>query len=146
MEFEVLSAGGVVYSEFPDGIKFLLLRHQRGHWGFPKGHREPGESTKFAAIREIREETGAMNFEVLEKLDYELRYQVFEDGKRRPKKVTLYLVRIPYPPNVVISSEHTTFRWITPEVIVNELLHDNAKPVISEALEKIKKYNKIDEN
>lgn len=139
LEFEVLSAGGVVFSIFPEDIKFLLLKHQRGHWGFPKGHRESGESTKFAALREIREETGVLNFEVLERLDYELRYQVFEDGKRRPKKVTLYLVRIPYPPNIEISSEHTNFKWVTAEEL-NEFLHDNAKPAITEALERIKKY------
>ena len=139
LDFEVLSAGGVVFSVFPENIKFLLLKHQRGHWGFPKGHRESGESTEFAALREIREETGVMNFEVLEKLDYELRYQVFEDGKRRPKKVTLYLVRIPYPPNIKISSEHTNFKWVNSEEL-KELLHDNAIPAILEAIEKIKKY------
>ena len=37
----------------------FLVRHLKGgHWGFPKGHAEKGESPKEAAERELEEETG----------------------------------------------------------------------------------------
>ena len=37
----------------------LLIRHRKGgHWSFPKGHVEAGESERQTALREVREETG----------------------------------------------------------------------------------------
>ncbi len=36
----------------------LLVQHQAGHWSFPKGHCEKGESPREAAERELFEETG----------------------------------------------------------------------------------------
>lgn len=42
--------------------RVLLVRRaknpDRGLWGFPGGRIEPGETTKAAAVRELREETG----------------------------------------------------------------------------------------
>ncbi len=35
-----------------------LVQHQAGHWAFPKGHAEQGESPKESAERELFEETG----------------------------------------------------------------------------------------
>ena len=36
----------------------LLIQHQSGHWAFPKGHPEKGESSHESAERELFEETG----------------------------------------------------------------------------------------
>jgi diadenosine hexaphosphate hydrolase (ATP-forming) len=41
----------------PDG-RTLLLQHVSGHWVFPKGHVEAGETQLQAALREIAEEAG----------------------------------------------------------------------------------------
>lgn len=53
-----VSAGGVVFRRSVQGPRFLLIRDSYGHWGFPKGHLEPGETPAEAAIRETTEETG----------------------------------------------------------------------------------------
>ena len=52
------SAGAVVVSTEPAEPRFLLVKTPGGVWGFPKGHINPGESARQAAIREIMEETG----------------------------------------------------------------------------------------
>ncbi len=36
----------------------LLIRHQAGHWAFPKGHPKEGETSLQTAERELLEETG----------------------------------------------------------------------------------------
>ena len=58
MKFEK-SCGAVVYRYSDGAIEFLSVRSKAyGHWGFPKGHVEMGESEKETAIREVLEETG----------------------------------------------------------------------------------------
>ena len=54
-------AGGVVFRARRDGsIEYLLAQAsgKRHEWVLPKGHIEPGETPRVAAVREVREETG----------------------------------------------------------------------------------------
>ena len=53
------SNGAVVFRMGRNGEReYLLIKEQKGHSGFPKGHREAGETPAENALREIREETG----------------------------------------------------------------------------------------
>ena len=47
------SCGIVVFDE----DKVLLVFHNLGHYGFPKGHVEEGETEEETAVREVKEET-----------------------------------------------------------------------------------------
>ncbi|NLZ61174.1 MAG: NUDIX domain-containing protein [Acholeplasmataceae bacterium] len=51
------SCGGVVFRSFDSIRQYLLVHMLSGHWSFPKGHMETGESEKETAMREIKEET-----------------------------------------------------------------------------------------
>ena len=55
---EERSAGGVVFRRTEEGTRLLLILDAYENWGLPKGHIEPSESPKQAALREVREETG----------------------------------------------------------------------------------------
>ena len=58
MKFEK-SCGAVVYKYIGDTKAYLTVRSNAfGHWGFPKGHIEAGESEEETAKREVLEETG----------------------------------------------------------------------------------------
>ena len=53
------SCGAVVFRINAGQVQILLIKHKHGgHWSFPKGHVEKGESETDTALREIREETG----------------------------------------------------------------------------------------
>lgn len=54
-------AGGIVFRrKGKDNVDFLLVQasKDRSQWVLPKGHIEPGEDPRMAAVREVKEETG----------------------------------------------------------------------------------------
>jgi len=53
------SCGAVVFRETPTGPEVLMIFHRLG-WGFPKGHRQAGETEALCAGREVLEETGIL--------------------------------------------------------------------------------------
>ena len=59
------SCGAVIF----DGDKVLVIQQVKGHWGFPKGHVEGGESEVETAMREIKEETN-LDVEINEEYRY----------------------------------------------------------------------------
>lgn len=65
------AAGGVVVSQ--DGHEVLLLiRPGRDEIRLPKGHIEAGEAPEAAALREVREETGYDQLEIIADLGEQL--------------------------------------------------------------------------
>lgn len=56
------SCGAIIFRNSDAGREYLLILNRKnnakGHWGFPKGHTEPGENEYITAAREIYEETG----------------------------------------------------------------------------------------
>lgn len=46
-------------------IEVLLIQDSKNRWTIPKGHIEPGETARMTAVREIGEETGLTNIELL---------------------------------------------------------------------------------
>jgi ADP-ribose pyrophosphatase YjhB (NUDIX family) len=61
------TSGGIVYrkNKKTNGLEILLIKDAKDRWTIPKGHVEPGEETGATAEREIREETGLQDMEVL---------------------------------------------------------------------------------
>lgn len=55
---EEKSCGAVVWRREAGERQYLLVRHNGGHWSFPKGHVEGDETEAETAAREILEETG----------------------------------------------------------------------------------------
>ena len=52
------SCGAIVYRKYHGNTEILLIKHiNSGHWSFPKGHVERGETEVQTAHREILEET-----------------------------------------------------------------------------------------
>ena len=61
------TAGGIVFRMTPDqrDIEILLIQDSKDRWTIPKGHIEPGETARQAAIREIGEESGIKDVDAL---------------------------------------------------------------------------------
>lgn len=88
---ELVSAGGVVFTDKGGDIRLLMILDRFGYWTLPKGKVEAGETAEEAALREIREETGISGriLKCLGETDY---VYVDEDEESVHKKVIYYLV------------------------------------------------------
>ena len=60
----IKAAGGVVYNQ----KKELLMIFRNGKWDLPKGKLETGENIEECAIREVQEECGIDNLQIISKL------------------------------------------------------------------------------
>jgi 8-oxo-dGTP pyrophosphatase MutT (NUDIX family) len=85
-------AGGIVIG---DGGTIALVRNMKEtKWFFPKGHLEDGEEDETASRREIYEETGLSNLELLDDLGEYERYRILIDGSNdlsELKEIKMYL-------------------------------------------------------
>lgn len=60
------TAGGIVFRRNKNNdLEFLLIQDHKDRWTIPKGHIEEGETAQQAAQREIGEEAGLLNTEML---------------------------------------------------------------------------------
>jgi ADP-ribose pyrophosphatase YjhB (NUDIX family) len=61
------TAGGIVFrhNQKTGALELLLIQDAKNRWTIPKGHIEEGEEAKQTAEREIREETGLQEMEVM---------------------------------------------------------------------------------
>lgn len=63
------TAGGVVFRRDKNNqVEILLAQDAKDRWTIPKGHIEPGETPRQTAEREIQEETGLEEMDILNHL------------------------------------------------------------------------------
>ena len=87
---EEKSCGAVIWRQEDGQRRYLLARHNGGHWSFPKGHVEDGESEEETALREIREETG-----LHASIDTAFRRQVTYSPKPGIVKDVIFFIAVP---------------------------------------------------
>ncbi len=71
------SAGGIVLN---DEGKILVVNQHGTSWSLPKGHLDPGEDALTAARREIYEESGVSQVELIRELGFYERYRIGQNG------------------------------------------------------------------
>jgi ADP-ribose pyrophosphatase YjhB (NUDIX family) len=59
------TAGGIVFRKGKKGVEILLIQDAKDRWTIPKGHIEEGETAQQTAKREIGEEAGLKEVDVL---------------------------------------------------------------------------------
>lgn len=75
------TAGGIVFRRKPgkpEDVQFLLIQDAKNRWTIPKGHIEVGEDSKATAEREIGEETGLQQMDIIQwlgKINFRYRRQ-----------------------------------------------------------------------
>lgn len=117
------SAGGVVL----DGRGRVLVVSQHGtSWSLPKGHVERGESLLEAARREIREESGVGELELVRGLGSYSRYRIGRDGgedESELKTIHMFLFRTGEPELRPLDPENPEAAWVEPRDVAALLTH-----------------------
>ncbi len=124
------SCGAIVYRKHHGNTEILLVRHLKsGHWSFPKGHMEAGETEEDTARREIKEETG---LDVL--LDTGFRETVNYSPKKNTKKTVVYFVGMVASHELIPQQDEISeLRWLEIEQAGNVLTYENDKLLANKA-------------
>ena len=120
-----------------DNNKVLLIKHNAGHWGFPKGHTEEGEKEEQTAVRETKEETN-IDVEVNLKDRFTVEYNPKEDTL---KEVVYFIARKKEGTLIPQESEIDQVKWIDLDKVIDILTYENDRELFKKVL-KEKKYNK----
>jgi 8-oxo-dGTP pyrophosphatase MutT (NUDIX family) len=135
--FEERSAGALVFRSTESGPLYLLLKYPAGHWDFPKGNIEKGETPLDTMHREVREETGLTSVKPLEGFEHIIEYYYNRDGKRIHKQVVFFLAESKEE-NVTLSFEHQDFTWLNFEDAMKLVSYSNSRKLLRAAEERFK--------
>jgi len=121
------SAGGVVLNK--DGL--VLVVNQNGNsWSLPKGHIDPGEEKLEAAIREIYEESGIKNLDLIKELESYERYRIGMDGgedRSETKTIYMFLFTTEEEKLEPLDPGNPEARWVEKEKVAELLTHKKDK-------------------
>ncbi len=131
--YDEISAGAVLYlkEEGPE-IKYLILNYSYGHWDFPKGNIEAGETEFETVFREVSEETGIKDIQIIEGFRQQIEYKYRKKSKLVNKAVIYYLAETKSR-QVVLSFEHNDFGWFSFEHALMKLSFENSRKVLRNA-------------
>ncbi|HBA45632.1 MAG: NUDIX hydrolase [Candidatus Nomurabacteria bacterium GW2011_GWF2_40_31] len=119
---------------------FCLIHEAEGHWGFPKGHQDAGESEEETAKRELQEETGINNV-ILDKKSFIEKYS-FERASIQYNKSAKYFIGFvssitaTTPEN--FKKEILELRWVNYNEAKQLLTFPEAREVLNQAFEYLK--------
>ena len=131
------SAGGVVINA--EGHVLLVSQHGTS-WSLPKGHLEEGETPLEAARREIHEETGVSQLELVRPLGSYTRHRLGADGgEDRSELKTIHLFHFKTDETKLVpqDSDNPEARWVEPERVTGLLTHAKDKEFFASILDTI---------
>ena len=112
--------------------QFLLIQHHAGHWGFPKGHADPGETAIATACREFVEETGITDYTLISDRSFQEQYQFTRAGQTIQKSVVYFLARVD---NLTVScqaAEIQNFAWLDYDAAIAQLTFAAARQILAD--------------
>jgi 8-oxo-dGTP pyrophosphatase MutT (NUDIX family) len=115
---------------------FLLIQHQAGHWAFPKGHANPGETPAETAKREFEEETGISDFKMLEEPSFAEHYSFVKQGELIEKTVVYFLGFVNSIEVNLQESEIQNSAWLAYEAAIKLITFDENRKMF----ERVKVY------
>ena len=140
MAREERSAGVVLFRADPapsggDGGRVYLLLDYGRYWDYPKGHVEKGEDDLTAALRELKEETGIDDAQLVPDFRHEITYFFRDRKKGLIRKTVVFYLGVTRSAEVTLSHEHVGYAFLPFEEALARLSYPNAKGILQAAEE-----------
>ncbi|KKS34687.1 MAG: hypothetical protein UU96_C0001G0042 [Parcubacteria group bacterium GW2011_GWC2_42_13] len=138
------SSGAIIFRKDKGERLYLLLHYEWGHWDFPKGHIEKGESLEETARREVKEETGIEDVEFVKGFKETIKYFYKiprtrissvrgKQGENIMKFVTFFLAKS--KTKKIKLTEHIGYEWLPYEKALEKLTFKTAKQILQKSEE-----------
>ena len=129
------SCGAIVYRRYHGNIEILLIKHiNSGHWSFPKGHVEAGETEVETAKREIMEETGV---DVI--IDPTFRETVQYFPRKDTQKIVVYFIAKARNYDLTPQEDEISeLKWVDIGHASAVLTYENDKTIVNKARKAIR--------
>jgi len=138
MEKQETSIGAVVINSKNEFL--LLFQRKAQYWEFPKGHMEGQEGELVTMAREVKEETGIRNYDLIKDFRQETSYSFERNDEKINKTTIFYLIRTDDPIEICI--EHEKHLWTDYETALRKVKYDSQRRVLKKAYEFISKLEK----
>lgn len=133
------SCGAIVFYLKENKEQILLIKHSNsGHWSFPKGHVEAGETEVETARREILEETG-----VTANIDTRFREVVTYSPKKDVLKDVIYFFATAENYETQKQEEEVSeVIWVDADKVLDCVSYKNDKLLVSKAIRFYRKHKR----
>ncbi len=130
------SAGGVITN---NKGQVVVVNQNYNSWSLPKGHVDPGESHLDAAKREILEETGLTELELIGKLGSYERFRISLKNEDNPelKNLTFFHFTTTQLELKPIDETNPEAKWVDKKEVANYLTHTKDKEFFLSIIDKI---------
>jgi len=126
------SAGAIIFHKENNKIEYLLVQYGWGHWEFPRGLIEKGESLEETARREIKEEVGIEDIKFIPGFKEWIKF-FFKLKEKNIMKIATFLLAETNTKEVKLSHEHKDYIWLEYKDALGRLTFKNSKKVLEKA-------------
>lgn len=133
------SAGGVVLNK---NGEVLIVQQRDRSWSLPKGKIKEGEDPRAAAEREIIEETGLVDLQLVRILKSYSRFSLKNTGSEdtdRVRRITMYLYYTKQQELQPMDPRNPEARWMPPEEVLQYLTHPKDREFFESIMPELQK-------
>lgn len=110
----------------------LLVQHQAGHWGFPKGHPHADESEQETACRELLEETAIDDYTFMDGVSFSESYTFTKKGENHEKTVVYFLAWVNSKKVEIREEELKDYRWVSYSEAMDLITYAQSRDLLQE--------------